>query len=40
VKLGFAPGSACVPFGTGNCAGICPTGMMCVAPCGAVPPAP
>jgi hypothetical protein len=39
VALGFPPGSACVPFATGFCAGSCPSGMLCMAPCGYVPPA-
>jgi hypothetical protein len=38
--LGFPPGSACAPIATGNCVGTCPTGMVCMAPCGDVPPAP
>jgi hypothetical protein len=37
-KQGFPPGSACTPFATGACAGTCPTGMMCMPPCGYVPP--
>jgi hypothetical protein len=35
--LGFPPGSACAPVGTGNCAGLCATGMACLIPCGAAP---
>jgi hypothetical protein len=35
---GFPAGSSCVPFSEGNCAGLCETGMACVAPCGATPP--
>ena len=38
VRLGFPPGSACAPTATGNCAGDCATGMVCLVPCGAVPP--
>jgi hypothetical protein len=38
--LGFAPGSACAPFSTGACAGVCSSGMVCVAPCGTAAPAP
>lgn len=34
LALGLPPGSACVPFSTGVCAGNCPTGMACAAPCG------
>lgn len=33
VALGYPPGSACAPFTNGACAGNCPTGMMCMAPC-------
>jgi hypothetical protein len=40
LKLGFPVGSACAPVATGNCAGRCPTGLLCLAPCGTVPPAP
>jgi hypothetical protein len=38
--LGLPPGSACVPFATGACAGACESGMACVAPCDASPFAP
>jgi hypothetical protein len=38
--LGFPIGFACVPWSTGICAGICATGMFCMAPCGHVPPDP
>jgi hypothetical protein len=38
--LGFPPGSACAPTSEGGCAGLCETGMACLAPCGYVPPEP
>ncbi len=38
VNFGYPPGSACAPFATGVCAGLCPTAMVCMAPCGATPP--
>jgi hypothetical protein len=37
-KLGYPPGSACVPFAKGRCAGFCETGMACAVPCGYEPP--
>ncbi len=37
--LGFPVGSACAPVMDGRCAGICETGMMCMARCGVGPPA-
>jgi hypothetical protein len=36
--LGFPPGSACVPFSDGVCAGSCASGMACMVPCGDEPP--
>jgi hypothetical protein len=36
--LGLPPGSACIPFSAGNCAGNCESGMACMVPCGFVPP--
>lgn len=38
--LGLPPGSACVPFSEGNCAGNCESGMACIAPCGSEIPDP
>jgi hypothetical protein len=39
--LGLPPGSACLPVAGGLCAGDCPeTGMVCLPPCGSVPPDP
>lgn len=38
--LGFPLGSACAPVSEGGCAGNCPGGMSCEAPCGYVPPVP
>lgn len=38
VKQGFHRGSACAPFGTGNCAGQCARATACFVPCGYVPP--
>jgi hypothetical protein len=32
--LGFPVGSVCAPWSSGNCVGICDTGMVCLAPCG------
>lgn len=40
VALGFPPEAACAPVSAGLCAGICESGMACVAPCGDEPPAP
>jgi hypothetical protein len=37
---GFPPGSACVPFATGFCAGNCEGGMVCMARCGTTIPEP
>lgn len=37
LALGAPPGSACVPFATGACAGACESGMLCVAPCHVAP---
>jgi hypothetical protein len=31
--LGFPPGSACVPWTYGGCAGLCEQGTACLAPC-------
>jgi hypothetical protein len=31
--LGYPAGSACAPISSGNCAGLCATGMACLAPC-------
>ena len=31
--LGFPPGSVCVPFSVGACAGMCESGMACLLPC-------
>jgi hypothetical protein len=38
-RQGFPAGSACAPFANGTCAGKCPTGMLCMAPCGSTPTA-
>jgi hypothetical protein len=38
--LGLPPGSACIPFSEGACAGPCESGMTCVIPCGVEPPEP
>lgn len=38
--LGFPPGSACAPTSEGGCAGLCESGMACLAPCGYEPPEP
>jgi hypothetical protein len=35
---GFPPGSACIPYSDGACAGNCESGMACLAPCGTPPP--
>jgi hypothetical protein len=40
VALGFPSGAACAPVSSGACAGFCPEGMACVAPCGPEPPPP
>lgn len=41
VALGFPPGSACAPVPkSGICAGLCDTGMACLAPCAIDLPAP
>jgi hypothetical protein len=40
VALGLPPGSACAPTATGNCAGDCATGTVCLVPCGTDPLAP
>jgi hypothetical protein len=41
LALGFPPGSACAPVSQGYfCAGACPTGMACLAPCGTELPDP
>lgn len=34
IALGYPPGSACAPVGTGNCSGWCDTGMACLVSCG------
>lgn len=39
-ELGFPAGSACVPVSERHCAGTCESGMMCLLPCGYVPPEP
>lgn len=36
--LGHPAGSACIPVFEGECAGICESGMACMAPCGYLPP--
>jgi hypothetical protein len=38
--LDFPLGSACAPTTAGGCAGLCETGMACLAPCGYQPPEP
>jgi hypothetical protein len=40
IALGFPPGTACAPVSAGACAGNCPDGMACVAPCSPEPPPP
>ena len=40
VALGYPPGSACAPTAIGLCAGLCATGMACLAPCGTAPTQP
>jgi hypothetical protein len=39
-RQGFPPGSACAPFVNGACAGTCPSGMVCMGPCGYEPTEP
>jgi hypothetical protein len=39
-RLGFPPGSACIPLDIGRCVQACVNGRACVAPCGYVPPDP
>lgn len=34
IALGYPPGSACAPVGSGNCSTWCDTGMACLVPCG------
>ncbi len=40
VAMGLPPGSACAPVSEGFCAGVCPSGMACLIPCGSGPPPP
>jgi len=40
IALGLPPESACAPVSAGRCAGLCPTGMACLVPCGTLPPGP
>ena len=40
IALGLPPETACAPVSAGRCAGLCPTGMACLVPCGTVPPGP